>query len=237
MKNLFNRIFNLRFIAIVLTTALFAAMLRVIYFKALNLDLSLDQLDFTNFSFFFLVALFRNVLSIVLEESWLCRLPLNVDVDVDVYKDSGKTALLMEDKNTKLSPSNTKSGGAKSESSITKPDAMELLAKSKEASSTLGNMWKTLGELKQLKESKNVGVFENKWGGLEIDVPVTMPDKEAEEVSEKVLSLDRKYNDEFNRYKKLLQDEKKYGGDLLAKSYKKVFKDVSDRHTDIYKKS
>lgn len=235
MKKLFNRIFNLRFIAIVLTTALFAAMLRVIYFKALNLDLSLDQLDFTNFSFFFLVALFRNVLSIVLEESWLCRLPLNVDVDV--YKDSGKTVLLMEDKNTKFSPSNTKSGGAKSESSITEPDAMELLAKSKEVSSTLGNMWKTLGELKQLKESKNVGVFENKWGGLEIDVPVTMPDKEAEEVSEKVLSLDRKYNDEFNRYKKLLQDEKKYGGNLLAKSYTKVFKDVSDRHTDIYKKS
>ena len=237
MKNLLKRIFNLRFIIIVLTTALFAAMLRVIYFKAFNLDLSLDQLDFSNLSFFLLVALFRNCLSIVLEESGFCRLPLNVDVDV--YKASDKTVLLMDDKNTKFSPSNTKSGGAKSESSITKPepDAMELLAKSKEMSSTLDTMWKTLRELRQIKESKNIGIFENKRGGLEIDVPATMSDKEAEEVSDKILSLDIKYNEEFNRYKKLLEDEKKYGGNLLAQNYTKVFKDVSDKHTDIYKKS
>lgn len=217
-----NRVLNFRFIFTTVVTALFAISLRIIYLTLLQLNLSLDQLDLTNLSFFFLVALFRSVLYIVLEELW----PHYLHLDNSNNKHS--TVFLMEDKNSKSSAAST--GPSK-----TKPNAVELLNLSKEASNSLSKMFYILRDLEGLKSSKNINIFETKDGSLDIDVPRSMSDKEAQDISNEVSSLDAKYNENLDHYKKLLKDEKEYNDNLLSKSYSKLYKEVLAKRAEVYK--
>ena len=226
MKNILNKIinqvWNLKYVTTIVITALFGISLRIMYTEFFEFNWSLDQLNSTTLSFFLLLALFRKVLSIVLEELWPHPFPLDVSDNKDV------TTLLMEDKNSKH-------GQNSSGSSKVKPDAVELLNLSKETSNTLSNMFYTLRELQKLKESKGIGIIENKDGSLDIDVPKGMSDKEANEISNKVSSLDGKYNDHLEHYNKLLRNEKEYNSDFLARGYKKLYKHVLVTRAEVYK--
>ena len=218
MKTILNKIFSLKFTVSILLTVSFAALLRLFYLQLLDLTLSLEKLDFTNLSFCSIVAIFKSVLCIVLDEFFPHTLHMNSGNNF--LNDKNSTVLLMEDKNTKSSKS--------------VPSSLDLEQLSKDLSNTLSNMWYTLGDLQKIKESKNISLFVSKKDNLSIDVPITMSDQEASEISSKVLTLDRAYNEKLDHYKELLEKDKNLNN-IIGPSYNELYKKVTDRHKDVFK--
>ena len=192
----------------------FATLFKLFYLEVLHLSLSLDNLDFNNLSFCSIVTVFKGVLFIVLDE-WFPH-PLPIDSGSYTTNGRNKTELLMEGKSSKST-----------QSSLSESD---LQGTSQNMSKTLRSMWDTLGELEKLKESKNIMLCVSNQGSLEIDVPANMSDTEAADISDKVATLDRTYNDKLDQYKELGAKDQNITNDF-SNPYKKVL----DKHVSVYK--
>src|ERR1700712_579262 len=137
MKKLFFRIFNIKFILIVIATGFFACILKLFYLEILQLTLSLDKLDLNNFSFYTIVILFKSVLSIILEE----YLSYGLHDGENGFK--GSNTLSMEEKASGKSNSGTGS------SESVKTSAMENM--SDNFHSTLKDMLQSAHGLRMIK--------------------------------------------------------------------------------------
>lgn len=99
MRNILKKILNKKFILSIILTVSFATLLKFFYLHVLHLGLSLDSLDISNLSFCTIVAFFKSVLYIILDELFPHTMPINSDVNNFNTKD--KTAVFMEGKNSK----------------------------------------------------------------------------------------------------------------------------------------
>ena len=184
--------------------------------EVLGLGLSLDKLDIANLSFCTIVTLFRGLLANFLDELLLYY----SDGNNNYVKTKQSTALLME--------------GSSSEHSSSITD--QHLAKIKKASNTLSEAFYTLRELEKLKSSANIRVIETKLGGLDIEVAGDMSQEKAEEITDKVFSLEAKYNSNIESYKELIKESKKSGFPTLGEHYKKLYQEVLNERAKVYEK-
>jgi len=204
-KRIYHRIFNWRFIVLVIITGVFACILKQIYLEILQLSLSLDKLDLSSLSFYTIVIFFRFVLSIILEESFSC------DLQDGGNSFKSNNTLLMEDK----SSGKANSSAASSESVKSSKNYDAMLNMSDNLKSTLKEMLESAHELNRIKIANNITYLVDKSGGLQMDVPSSLSDEDARIISDKVSDLDSKFIASSHRYDRLLVlDQKLYNGEM-----------------------
>lgn len=221
MKKLYNRIFNLKFILIVIATGFFACILKLFFLEILQLPLSLDKLDLNNLSFYTIIILFKSVLSIILEE----YLSYGLHDGVNGFKTSN--TLSMEEKGSV----NKNSGTGSSESVNT--SAMENM--SENFHSTLKDMLQYAHGLNIIKVKNNISYLVDNSGGLQMDVPLSMSDKDVEVLSSKVSDLDSKYIASSDRYNRLLELDKRLYNGVMADDFKKSHQNAKTAYDNLFK--
>ena len=215
-KRVVKKVFNVKFFLTMATTIAFGFLLRYFYTQVLELGISFEKLDVANLSFCFLIALFRNLSTILLDEFF----PSYLYSDNQYVKTKQSTAFLMEGSSSKSTP----------------PSVDEILGFSKQASNTLSEAYYTLREMEKLKHSAGVRVIETKDGGLDIDVAGDMSDQKAKEISDKIFNLEAKYNNKIEQYKELLKQADKSNYRSLSHDYRKMYQNVLDQRARVYEK-
>ena len=225
-RAIINRIFNWKFLLTVLSTACFALLLRYFYVQYLGLTLDLSKLDLNNLSFCAFVSFFRAVFSLVLDQGFMYDSATPNGPFKDIPKP--KHFLLMENENTEKS----QASGSNTEERDAKPS--ELIRIAETQTKTMKDMHTTLREIRDFKKSHDVRTFESKEGDLHIDLPVTVSDEKAREITEKIYSLDTQFNELNDTYKTLLKDAKKANYVWITDSYKSFYKDLLGLRNNIY---
>lgn len=218
MKKILNKILTPKFALSALISVFFALLLRYFYLEVLELTLSIDKFDFTNLSFVSILSVFKIILTIIFDE--IFPHALLIDSAGNIPDNKPQTVLMMEGKNHESSNKDL---------SFWEQDKL-ITDISKTAQSVLF----TLIELGNLKQSKNIILFVGKDDLLSIDVPSTMSDKEASDISKKVSELDSTYNERLDHYKKLLARDKAFNKEAIGKSFSQSTKDLEEKYNSVY---
>ena len=217
--------------------------LRVVYSELLDLNLSMG-IDWTNFSFCAITAVFKYIISVILDEYFPHSLPMGTSDNIRDHR--ANTSCLMDDKNSKSSSSTVENKNSKSSSSTVENKTSKSnlstnitawvdknIKIGKNMGYTLVEMGKILNKLDIIKTSYDIKIFEGADGNLAIDVPETMSSTRIEEVRNEILALDLKYNRALERYTNLLEKDRKLRG-LSGPSHDKFYKSILEQHKKVY---
>ena len=136
-------------------------------------------------------------------------------------------------------PSSSKPSSSKPSSSEPSPELLKMEKNHKlldDMQDNLDRQWKMIIKLRELKLSKDVKLYLDKEGGLDIDIPSHTSSEEANKISKEVGIIDRILNTTFSEYKKLQKDDsisndKKFGDALrpLKDFYKEEYNDLFEK--------
>jgi len=248
MKSILNKIFSKKFILSVMLTVVFATMLRIFYLQILHLNLSLDKIDLSNFSFCTIVALFKAIIHITLDEC--------LTHSVTIMPDNDSTALCMDNKvdsstskqggiggSKQAGSSGSKQGGSsgsKQGGSSGSNEGGTNFAKehnlSENMHSTLKGMLSTVHELENIKKTHKVSLVLSEQGTLSMDIPEGMPDHVATQITYKVSDLDIKYNTDAGRYESLLKLDEMLHKKSLSSNFSRSYHNIKERHKSLFEK-
>ena len=91
-------------------------------------------------------------------------------------------------------------------------------------------MQRVVRELETMKRNEGVRYIVDSEGNMSLDIPNTMSDDKAEELSKKTGALDRFYNTQFEKYKELVNKDEKLNEKLFSSGFHKNYQDILSRH-------
>ena len=234
MKNIKQKLFSKKFLIYIASMVFFGVLLRLFYSQVLDLKLSIDRLDMANLSFLTILALFKGTLRIMLDEYMPYRIPMGSHKDTTVLSMDNKSDNNPSKPGVGGSSKQSSSSGSSSRTSIGGIIAEENLSDNMHG--TLKGMLTTLHELQTIKRTKKVCFILGKEDNLLIDVPTSMADSEASEIANKVSDLDATYSAHADRYKKLMELDKRLYENRLTPNFNNSYKTITDKHKTLFEK-
>lgn len=233
MGNLLNKIFSKKFLITTVLTVVFAIALRLFYTNTLHIIISAQTIDVGSLSFFTLVALFKAIVHIILEETAMGSIPMGPS--------NSNTLCMVDRSNTGASNPGT-SSGSKPSSSTSSGSRMggststsaELYKLNEDFCNTLTTMNRTLGEMEKIKMNNKLSFFVSKNNALSMDVPTSVTDDQANDIRDKVADLDATYNRCALRYEVLLKVDIARHDKTISPAFNNNLKRIADRHKSLF---
>lgn len=109
----------------------------------------------------------------------------------------------------------------------------ELDAYIDDVSASLKRMNDMTFQLQKLKREKSIKYIEDEEGNMSIDVPNKMSDQEADNLSKRVQVIDRIYNTEQAKFKKLISEDH---AKILEDSVHRQYNTFSSKYKSLFEK-
>ena len=230
MRNFMSLLYSkltIGFIISIIFTFAFGFSLRYIYEHFYSIVPVIGGITKIDISFYSLVTsfklLFTTFLEYLLEDTY--TIPIG-----DMLAEKRKYTFLM-DNNAKDSPGESSS---KTPSKVHYVD--KTLQLTQEFGENLSDQRKMIHRMRDLKLSKNLRYFLDSNGGLELDAPSNISDKELKDLSKQVGIMDRIINTKRGEYEKLQVRDLMAHGSMVSNSCSKMNEQLKNEYKDLFEK-